>query len=309
MSSPNVLFIGGAGRSGSTLLALMLGELEGYHTVGEITFVWDRGLIDDQLCGCGEPFGDCEVWRAIVEEAFGSLSSERVERLHRLKERLCRTYRVPQLLAPELRTRRLERDLAEYAGAMDRLFEAVAEVTGAETIVDSSKNPAEASVLHAGCQVDLDIVHLVRDSRGVAHSWQRKRERPEIHWKEAYMPRYSSLTTSAAWNIYNGLFEHLGDQPATGYERVRYEDLTDRPIETLEGIVEMVSEDPPPIASVTDHTVHLTTNHTVSGNPLRFETGDIELRRDRAWRDEMAGWRRQFVTGVTYPMLRRYAYL
>ncbi len=307
MARPKVLFIGGAGRSGSTLLDLMLGELDGYVAVGELAHIWERGVLESQLCGCGEPFGDCDTWQRILEASHPGLDRAGAEHLLGLKQRLCRTYRVPELLFPKLRSARTEAQMREYGEALDKVYRSVRDEFDSDVIVDASKNPAEASLLYAACDVDLYVVHLIRDARGVARSWQRKKKRPEIHWKNAHMPRYSPLTTSVAWNLYNGIFEYLGHLSGR-YTRVRYEDMTAKPVEVLERITAMVGHTPP-IDVVDDHTVHLTSNHTVSGNPMRFKSGDIELRQDRAWRREMPRWQKSLVAATTLPLLRRYDYL
>jgi len=48
-----VLFIGGLGRSGSTLLDRMLGRLDDVWSVGELVHLWERGLSQNNRCGCG----------------------------------------------------------------------------------------------------------------------------------------------------------------------------------------------------------------------------------------------------------------
>ena len=57
-----VLYIAGTGRSGSTLLASILGEVEGVFAAGEVRYLWQRGLAERRLCGCGVPVRDCPVW-------------------------------------------------------------------------------------------------------------------------------------------------------------------------------------------------------------------------------------------------------
>jgi len=66
-----VLYIGGFGRSGSTLVERILGQLPGFCSAGEIVFLWQRGLIDGQLCGCGVPVPECEFWSRVGKTAFG----------------------------------------------------------------------------------------------------------------------------------------------------------------------------------------------------------------------------------------------
>ena len=51
----DVLYIGGVGRSGSTLLAYLLGQLEGYVVAGELKFIIIRGIsqFTDNRTQCG----------------------------------------------------------------------------------------------------------------------------------------------------------------------------------------------------------------------------------------------------------------
>jgi len=51
-----IILIAGHSRSGSTLLDRLLGEMDGFVTVGELRCLWIRGLREDQLCGCGTAF-------------------------------------------------------------------------------------------------------------------------------------------------------------------------------------------------------------------------------------------------------------
>ena len=64
-----IILIAGHSRSGSTLLDRLLGEMDGFVTVGELRCLWIRGLIDDQLCGCGVAFQSCDHWQDIVNDA------------------------------------------------------------------------------------------------------------------------------------------------------------------------------------------------------------------------------------------------
>lgn len=66
-----VLYIGAFGRSGSTILGQVLGRMPGFVNVGEAWQVWQRGLRENERCGCGQPFRSCEFWSAVGDEAFG----------------------------------------------------------------------------------------------------------------------------------------------------------------------------------------------------------------------------------------------
>ena len=56
-------------------------------------------------------------------------------------------------------------------------------------------------------------------------------------------------------------------------------------------------------------TVQLDTDHTVAGNPMRFEHGSFELRVDDAWRTSLDARDRRITTVLTWPLLAAYGYL
>jgi len=67
-----VLYIGGSGRSGTTIIGNILGSARGFVHVGELRYIFDRGLIQNRLCGCSAPFRRCSVWNEVLLQAFGS---------------------------------------------------------------------------------------------------------------------------------------------------------------------------------------------------------------------------------------------
>src|ERR1022692_3637443 len=71
------------------------------------------------------------------------------------------------------------RDLDEYISYYARLYAAIIKVSGCELVVDSSKHPSLAHCLRWLPDVDLRVLHLVRDSRAVAYSWSRQVRRPD----------------------------------------------------------------------------------------------------------------------------------
>ncbi|HEX2621952.1 MAG TPA: hypothetical protein VHL11_17465, partial [Phototrophicaceae bacterium] len=66
-----ILYIGGTGRSGSTLIDIMLGKLPAFFSAGELYWIWKRSLKENQLCGDGHTFKDSEFWQKVGQDAFG----------------------------------------------------------------------------------------------------------------------------------------------------------------------------------------------------------------------------------------------
>ncbi|HET9947851.1 MAG TPA: hypothetical protein VFQ22_02880 [Longimicrobiales bacterium] len=302
-----VLYIAGAGRSGSTLLECLLNELPGVCAAGEVTHVWDRGFRKNELCGCGTPFHDCGFWRDVRRVAFGG-SDVDVAAAAELRSSLCRLYNIPRLLAPAAaRGRRFRARLSRYGDLLTRLYRAVAVVSGARVVVDSSKYPPEAFLLAGMGNIDLSILHVVRHSNAVAYAWQKWKERPDVHWTTAYMARYPFLKTAMAWNVFNALIESLGRR-GVPYQRARYEDLVADPRAVVLEAARFLGIEPGALSGVREGAVVLGGNHTASGNPVRLRTGTLPLTLDTEWSERAPRHQRFLVNVLTSPLLRRYGY-
>jgi glycosyltransferase involved in cell wall biosynthesis len=303
-----VLYIGGYSRSGSTLLLRSLGQLHGFVAIGEVWDIWRRSFSDNQLCGCGQPFRECPFWQAVVAHAFGGFSEVDVEAIQRLRNEVQSKQHLPLLAIPALRPARYRAKVAEYVDILGRLYQAIHHVSGSKVIIDSSKVPPYAYLLNQVRNLDLQIVHLVRDSRATAYSWQRKKVRPEIHWKTAYMDQYSPVRSALEWNVMNGLLQSLKFGGAR-YVRIRYEELVTRPYESVLRILTSMGEEMPEIDFFEKgHVVRLDVNHTVSGNPNRFQQGSVKIRPDVEWQEKMARSQKVLVTALTWPLLLNYGY-
>ena len=300
-----VLFIAGPGRSGSTVLEMLLGQMDGFCSTGEMRFIWQRGFAQNQLCGCGKPFKECEFWSAVVNQAFGGfhnvdhqrLEKQRYSLQHHISNGLS-FHPTPEVMAP----------YQEYLDAYRKLYQSIQNVSGCDVIVDSSKHIAHGFVLGSIPEIDLYIAHLMRDSRAVAYSWQRKKVRPEIHWKQEFMTRRGILKSAARWNLRNVLVSRL-QRSSKGYAFLRYEDLAHHPKESLEMLLSDLGLETPSLDFLTGSHANLKPSHTVSGNPVRFESSEIEIRPDTQWQKSMAKSQKWVVTLLTWPLLLKYGYL
>ena len=305
-----VLYIGGFGRSGSTLVERILGQLPGFCSAGEIVFLWQRGLIDHQLCGCGMPVPECEFWSRVGKTAFGGWDQIDPHEMLALQHRVDRNRYIPSMVAPRLRPA-ARADLDRYTEVLSKLYRAIGEVAGARVVIDASKHASTAFLLSARVPgVDVRVVHLVRDPRGVAYSWTKEVRKPEVTGEDAFMPVYSPVSSGRQWVSYNLLFEALAQLPASGSKVFRYEDMLADPKTYLERIMTHAGEPvlPESFAFLGDGWVELGVDHTVAGNPMRFHQGRLDLRLDEAWKSKLPARDRQIVTLVTRPLRLRYGY-
>lgn len=310
VTPPTVLYLGGLGRSGSTLIERVLGRLPGYCAAGELVHLWRWGVEDNENCSCGTPFGRCVFWREVGRAAFGAegWTAPMAVAVQRHRGRIDRTRRLPVLAAPTaLQPRRAE--LAGYVQGYRRLYTAIAEVSGASVVVDSSKHPSLAYCLRHQTDLDVRLIHLVRDSRGVAYSWTKEMSRPQAAVGGARMTRYSPARSAALWNVDNAALLALG---RLGMPRLllRYEDFITDPTAQTARLSAFAGSPATPEALAFLGPAHadLIEGHGIAGNPMRFRSGRIALYSDDAWRAKLPASQARTIAALTAPLMIRFGY-
>lgn len=304
-----VAYIGGCMRSGSTLLDRVLSRVPGFVSVGEVVHLWDRGVRLNELCGCGVPFLECPFWTRVGSLAFGGWDALDVDEVIGLQRSVDRTRNIPLMLVARGRGA-YGRRLARYASLLSRLYQGIEEASGGSVIVDSSKRASTAFMLRKVAGVRVLVLHLVRDSHGVAFSLMKKVQRPEVTSSVAFMPKATPVRSALEWLAVNGLF-HALRTVGTPTTLVRYESLVTTTRDCIERIVTALGErsGPGQLDFINDGVVQLALDHTVSGNPMRFAVGDVDLRLDDAWLQNMPRIDRLVTTALTWPLLVKYGYV
>jgi hypothetical protein len=304
-----VLYIAGWGRSGSTLLGRILGQIEHFFLVGELRYIWDRGLIENRFCSCGVPFRDCPVWREVVSQAFENADRISAEALVGWRERGLRTRHL--LLTPGRKSLQAKvADMGGYPRTLEKLYNTVHGISQSRVIVDTSKFPSHGFVLRTLPSVELYILHLVRDPRAVAYSWESRRklklERRDD--SERLMTPHNFADSSMSWGEWNLALENLRRQEPERYMLLKYEDFVENPRSCVKGILRFLGEEraEPPFTG--DREIRLEVPHTFSGNPDRFRGGTVTIKPDEAWKRNMSVTRQVAVTALTWPGLLRYKY-
>ncbi|MCY7396861.1 MAG: sulfotransferase [Nocardioides sp.] len=307
MSRITVVYLGGFGRSGSTLVERTLGAARGWVNVGELVDLARSVARTDELCGCGRPFSACPVWTAVGELAFGGWTVDVLDRLTCLQRAAARQRHLPGLLGSR---RAPSAALTDLRVAYARIYAAVAEVTGSEVVVDASKGPAFGQALAGAPGIDLRMLNVVRDPRAVAWSWNRRVERPHATTGTEQMWRIPAHRAAAQWSSLQLEMEAIARLGGARSARLRYEDFVLDPIGSLVTAaatlgVPLSRADLP---SVEGGRIVLLPSHGLAGNPARFSSGALELRRDDGWTTQMSSRDRAVVAALTLPLLRTYGY-
>jgi Sulfotransferase family len=251
VARPRVIYVMGAGRSGSTILGVALGNCADVFYAGEL----DRWLVR-----AGVPKRETPellgFWRRVLERMVvpvGLLGgpSTSLERSSALLD--VRRWAMRRRLRPS------------YRRAAEDLYQAIQQTAGVTHLVDSSHYPMRARELQAVAGIDLYLLYLVREPRRVVASLGREDVRER---------RFGLLAANAYLLLTQllSLFVFLR-HPRGRRIFVRHEDLLEDPERVLEEILRQCAS----AAAVPDLTA-LRTGLPFHGNRL-IESDVVSLSR------------------------------
>ncbi len=297
VSRTRVLFIGGEGRSGSTVLERLVAAYPQTCAVGELKNLFERGVGHHELCGCGNPVVSCELWSEVGQRLVGGWDTDAGRELVEFFTRVNHRLQLPVILTGRGAM------VARARSVLAVLYPMIAELTGSSVIVDSSKHPAWAYLLAGIEEIDLRVVHLVRHPSGVVHSWSKPVVRPQAGdgRGDQLMPAHSPLEVSIRWDVFNGLFRHLANRSVPTV-LIRYEDYvedTEGALQACLGLVDLPYDTRP---------VSMSSGHGIAGNPSRFAAGLEKITRDDQWLSQLGATKHRMVSAITWPMRATYGY-
>jgi len=265
-----VLYLSGSGRSGSTMLERILHSAPGVVAVGELHCLW-RLTEHEIRCACTVPFPADPFWRDVLAHARIGLRD--LAELRRLEALVCRTgYLARRRFSPE--RLRAEPEVQQFLALNRRLFDAIAAVSGATLLVDSSKAGPRAWLLaldHA-----VHIAHLHRDPADVRVSWRSVKFDPGLGTPMKRMP---ILAAAADWWKVDRLARRLARHRSIAW--IDYRSLCDSPREILASLFALLRLRLPaePAWIAPDAVMPGPDYHSLNGNPDRFDPGPLRIAR------------------------------
>ncbi|MDA1086047.1 MAG: sulfotransferase [Verrucomicrobia bacterium] len=271
------IYIFSSGHSGSTLLDLLIGNMSGTVSLGEVKWL-PLFLKTHEHCTCGKPPQTCPFWNPILDElglagdtaadqtinAFRlSLEAERNNQLQKLSfyARLASAVIHPQGCAGFGSDAILKN--------MIRLYDAVLKTAPAEAVVDSSKSIMTAQWLRTRLPRNARVIHLIRDGRAVMASAMRKE-----------VPAERAAKTWLHDNRMAGSIFRSG--PSMNLKALRYEDLCRDPESTMRELADFLEK------PYTEDILHLRgrERHLIGGNRMRF-SGEDKIVNVETWKSRL----------------------
>lgn len=290
-----LIYVLSTGRSGSTLLEMLLASSAGTWTVGEIQLLPFEIGAEGYRCGCGVPVEQCDVWKELIPAL--SFEMDGVSLTHfRSAHNKGRTWRTGQLFDILVRGWRWPTQKAKTYGDINHaLFEAVrhraAKLVGAapKWFIDASKDPYRLYWLRLSNKFDVRVVHLVRGPHGFVHSSMKGQ-----NFSSRKMRYLETARLSLRWSVANVIFALVCRRTARrgASVRVRYEDLAQEP----EAMLAHVGKHLALPLSADPQRFRDTPNHAIAGNQTRWRNTGVQL--DEAWRRDLGMIERTIVSAT-----------
>jgi hypothetical protein len=291
-----ILYVCGYGRSGSTLLDVVLGNHPAFFGAGELASIFqEMAEAQTRLCSCGRKYIECPFWSRIVSDLLvgdGEWTAGRLDRLTRKHENLL-GFGKPS---------------ADYLRIWSDLLKKIAGESGAGVIVDSSKTMRKTSrrpMLLRRAGVKLSLIHLLRDPRAVMWSISRGDNRRIEKNKN---PRVfgGALRGLLSWIFFNVMAELLKWRTKAPCLRIRYEDFVADPKQELTRIGEFVGIDMTYLIASVGKGEDFEVGHGVSGNRMRRRSA-VKIKEDDEWRRKMPFFM-SALSILAFPLMARYGY-
>lgn len=260
MVKSNLIYLLGAGRSGTTIIATVLGRHSQIITIGEMHQFLDH-LVEHRECSCGQALAGCSFWKKIVnkldmdsENLISWQQSSNSKELHR---------KVPSLLLSQ-------KGDSKYLEIHETIFDIINNSTlNNEFILDSSKYIARYLLLRKSQKINVKGIYVVRDVRGVISSFKKKVQTSR-----------SPISTVIYYSLIN-FFGQIICWTDKNVIKIRYEDFMERPNEVLMKIYEHLNIENENII-VNEYQVP----HIIGGNRLKHQS-KIVLNKDEKWKENI----------------------
>lgn len=289
---PKLIYIMGDGRSGSTILSIILGNHPAIESVGELS----RWLV---FAGYPKP-GDDRVehhafWQSVREAYLDTGPVPNFSELVRAQQEIEEYKNFPKALFG-----RIEPDAKTlYRTHTARLLDAICRVSGKPILVDSSKNMGRACMLLRFWPEKVRVIHLVRDPRGTLWSQMKRNIEQEYKLPVTAMVHYSFKNLMAAFVQWHA--------PKNTVLRVRYEDICMQPRTEIERIGAFLELPMTSLTDILEKTGTFRVPYLLDGNRVRRQT-EIELRFDNQWRQNLSRKEHALAIGLTFPFFLIYRY-
>jgi len=259
----NAIYLLGAGRSGTTMLATILNNHPKIHTIGEMHQFLDY-VLENKDCSCGENLSHCSFWASILKDVDVNFlkNKNRVD----LSNSLEKHHLIPlYLLGKPIHS--------TYREIIDMVFGSIQTKVEKPWILDSSKFASRYLLLRKNKKINLKAIYMVRDVRGVVNSFGKNVQTPK-----------GPLSAIAYYTLINWFSQWICffDKRIL---KIRYENFVNDPDTTLQSIEKHLFGTSEGISNLLNETFEIP--HIIAGNRLRSQK-KLVIKKDLKWKENIS---------------------
>ncbi len=280
----------GAGRSGTTALATFLGNNNKIQNIGEMHQFFEY-LDENKECSCGKLLNECEFWKNKIDNPTQEYSANS----RKLSEKMESHSSIIKHLLNSFSNIEYEK----YIELHQSILDSIQSDSEKSTLLDSSKYTGRALALNKLDNIELKIIYVVRDVRGVINSFSKKVQTSK-----------SPLSTIVYYLLINLVAEFISRFIfRKKVIKIRYEDLINNPnslFDRLESFLNLNLQD---IKGKIERKQAFEVGHIVGGNRLK-KNKEIYFRKDVSWKKNFSWIERiiYYILAAPIMILNRYKF-
>lgn len=260
---PDILYIMGTARSGTTILEIILANNPGITGVGEFKHVFSHAFLENRICSCGKAALECDRWVGVLNAT--SWDSADCGRMHRVLTSVEGHARFPLVWAGLVRGQKMR----TYRQALEGLFKSIALLSRCVVIADSSKYESRALMLARLFPEKVKVLCLTRSAAGLIATFRKKNAKEQSYPKSLlWIAGYYGYVLLCMWAVKAKLKERCLS--------VRFEDLMHNPGEVLNSIEAWSGYSLSVARTKLAEGGRFTVGHIVSGNRVRLK-GEVRF--------------------------------
>ncbi len=274
----NTIYLLGAGRSGTTMLATILNNHPNIFTIGEMHQFLDY-VLEDKDCSCGSKLSQCTFWATILNSLdLSVLQNKNNVELSNSSEKhhLIPFYLLGKNIPPT------------YRKIIDMVFSTIQKKVDKPWILDSSKYISRYLLLRKNKKLNLKGIYLVRDVRGVINSFGKKVQTPKKPLSAILY--YTLINLSAQWVCW-------WDKRVI---KIKYEDFVNQPEQTLQILEKHLFNSSNNVTNLKNETFNIP--HIIAGNRLRSQK-KLVIKKDMKWKENIGRTHQILYYFLTFPLM------
>ncbi|MCH4823800.1 sulfotransferase domain-containing protein [Gramella lutea] len=285
-NKPKILLMLGYPRSGSTVFGELISQSTHFLHVGEMERLWyprknKASFYPQKECSCGSQLYECDFWLPYFDKVAEKIKEIKSKRGVELNSKILCGYKEDFIQKGKIHGPEAE----IYTEVISTLYSELYKGEG-QIIVDGSKELWYAKYLESTGLFDLSYLHLIRDVKGIVYSRQKKLKKKDEESNTVTLNYKYLVYDTLRWNYINTKTrKFLEDKRSV---EVTYEDMVKKPKDVLKTIGDLMEVE---IASNSilnsQNAYFIEDNHLVHGNRFRFKRGEVKLKKDTRYLEEM----------------------